>query len=507
MTEGLDRDASPARAASAAWASTWTCFAVALVVLVAAHAPLLSLPHHWDEAGYFVPAARDLLDHGDWIPTSVAPNVHPPLALAWVALCWRVAGTSVVVARLAMLVVAAATVAAAFALAKRLSGVRAAWTCALFLAASPPFFAQDLLVHLDLAAAFFTLLAVRAFVDDRYALCGAACAALVLAKETGLAVPLALSALLVRRPRAGAAVLGPALVALGAWGALLRWKTGHWTGNEEFARYNVGATLDPLRVGAALLWRLYQTLVANAHLVATLAIVVAFARRGALRGRAFGAILAVAGASLLLHSALGGAVLLRYLLPVLALLYVAAAVAIERFRPATRVAVAATFAAGMVACAFVSPPYPIAPEDDLSFVGYVRAQEDAAHALESEAKGRRVTTAWPFSTALYDPRAGYVRETVSVHAIDDFRESTLSAIDPASVDLFALYEQKPEPAGGFAGLPVLGDSIRALARRAFDYVPQASREWVIARFSLRPWKRFDRGGHVVELFERTPPGR
>ena len=36
-------------------------FALIFAVLLLLHAPLLSLPYFWDEAGYFVPAARDLL--------------------------------------------------------------------------------------------------------------------------------------------------------------------------------------------------------------------------------------------------------------------------------------------------------------------------------------------------------------------------------------------------------------------------------------------------------------
>ena len=55
------------------------------VLLLAAHAPLLRLPYFWDEAGYYIPAARDLLT-GSLIPHSTPSNAHPPLVLAWIAL-------------------------------------------------------------------------------------------------------------------------------------------------------------------------------------------------------------------------------------------------------------------------------------------------------------------------------------------------------------------------------------------------------------------------------------
>ncbi|HXX01194.1 MAG TPA: hypothetical protein VEJ00_08275, partial [Candidatus Acidoferrales bacterium] len=61
-------------------------FAIILVTMFLLHAPLLQLPYFWDEAGYYVPAARDLLLTGSLIPHSTLSNAHPPLVLAWLAL-------------------------------------------------------------------------------------------------------------------------------------------------------------------------------------------------------------------------------------------------------------------------------------------------------------------------------------------------------------------------------------------------------------------------------------
>ncbi|MHB8736043.1 MAG: hypothetical protein ACYC6M_12155, partial [Terriglobales bacterium] len=60
------------------------------LTLLALHAPLLRLPYYWDEAGYFVPAALDILRHGWWVPHSTLPNGHPPLVMAFLALVWHV---------------------------------------------------------------------------------------------------------------------------------------------------------------------------------------------------------------------------------------------------------------------------------------------------------------------------------------------------------------------------------------------------------------------------------
>ena len=43
-------------------------FALIFAVLILLHLPLLSLPYHWDEGGYFVPAAHDILLTFDFIP-------------------------------------------------------------------------------------------------------------------------------------------------------------------------------------------------------------------------------------------------------------------------------------------------------------------------------------------------------------------------------------------------------------------------------------------------------
>ena len=64
------------------WSDTYPAllFAVIFVFIFLLHAPLLQLPYFWDEAGYYVPAARDILLSGSLIPRSTVSNAHPPLA-------------------------------------------------------------------------------------------------------------------------------------------------------------------------------------------------------------------------------------------------------------------------------------------------------------------------------------------------------------------------------------------------------------------------------------------
>src|SRR5437764_2928536 len=98
-------------------------FAAIFVVIFLLHAPLLRLPYIWDEAGYYVPATRDLLLTGSLIPHSTVSNAHPPLVMAWVALWWRTFGMGMgpMVTRTAMLVLASFSLMGVFRLAERVA--------------------------------------------------------------------------------------------------------------------------------------------------------------------------------------------------------------------------------------------------------------------------------------------------------------------------------------------------------------------------------------------------
>jgi hypothetical protein len=101
-------------------------FAVIFIVIFLLHAPLLQLPYFWDEAGYYVPAARDILLGGSFIPHSTPSNAHPPLVMAWVALWWKCVGYAPLVTRSAMLMVAAFSLLGVFRLAQRVANTEVA---------------------------------------------------------------------------------------------------------------------------------------------------------------------------------------------------------------------------------------------------------------------------------------------------------------------------------------------------------------------------------------------
>ena len=131
------------------------------------HLTLLELPYFWDEAGYFIPAARDIYADGAFVPHSTLSNAHPPLVPAYLALAWKLFGFHIGVARAAMLFVSALTLLGVFRLAERVANRPVAVAAALCTALYPVFFAQSTLAHLDMAVAALTMWALVFYVPPR----------------------------------------------------------------------------------------------------------------------------------------------------------------------------------------------------------------------------------------------------------------------------------------------------------------------------------------------------
>src|ERR1700749_2136672 len=83
-----------------------SAFSLIFTALFLTHAALLRLPYFWDEAGYYIPAARDVLLTGDLVPHTTLSNAHPPLLMIYLAGWWKLSGFTPAVTRIAMLLVA-----------------------------------------------------------------------------------------------------------------------------------------------------------------------------------------------------------------------------------------------------------------------------------------------------------------------------------------------------------------------------------------------------------------
>ncbi|MGH9516493.1 MAG: ArnT family glycosyltransferase [Terriglobales bacterium] len=532
-------------------------FVLFAILMIALHAPLLRLPYFWDEAGYYIPAARDLF-FGSLIPYSTPSNAHPPLVMAWLALAWKIFGQGQIVTRSAMLLLAAFSLLGFFRLARTVANSTVAACSTLLVGIYPVFFAQSSLAQVDLPAAGFIFWGLESYFRGKNVAMGtematgrgmkmglgrgmkmgvgarASSPALIwfslaaLAKETAILIPLALiiwevatclQNRITSRVAAGcksparqcrgddsaeiesrtgrhnavpeispaeaaqhpnpdfgttetralphvhkytsksrflnACMLSLTIVPLILWYAYHYARTGFVFGNPEFFRYNVQSTLHPLRILLALLLRIWQTVGYLDLYVLTLGCVVAmtFAAikdAGGERSRISVPVqltfLAIAIVYLVSLSIVGGAVLARYMLPIVPLMILVCVSTIWRRLRAWK-AVITVIALAFLSALFINPPYGFSPEDNLAYRDYIHLHQDAERFLEQRYLNARVLTAWPATDELTRPYLGYVPKPMQVVKIEDFSaEQVLSAADARSrFDVALVFSTKYQP--------------------------------------------------------------
>ena len=474
-------------------------FAAFAVLTFALHLGYLRLPFHWDEMGQFVPAALDLFHDGAWIPRSTVPNVHPPGVMALVAVVWRVFGYSIAAARTTMLAIASLGMLLAFLVAIRLSRAAAgapAFAAVLFLIASPWFYIQAMMVQLDMPAMTLTLLALLLFLDQRYLWCAAACTALVMVKETALTTPLVFAACLLfrERLRREAVYFAAPVAALAAWLGVLHHATGHWLGNTAFADFNIADSLSPWHIAAAIAVRLWTLFFANGHWLGSIALL---AGARTLRGKAWAVALWVALAQTVGVTLVGGAVLDRYLLPVLPILYAAFAAAASVYPAHWRWASHAAMIALLVAGWFWNPPFPFPFENNLAMVNFVRLQQDAAEFLEVAAPEQRVASVWPFTAAISHSEFGYVHRPFKTIEARSFELASLASLNREDYDVLVIYT-RTWPLEGPFDTPALRDFLR----RRFDYRTEPDAVQIRNALGLFPVATYVRQGQQVTIYRR-----
>ena len=425
-------------------------FSLIFFCIALLHAPLLGLPYIWDEAGYYVPAARDLLLSGSLIPHSTVSNAHPPLVLAWVALGWKLFGFTPLVAHLAMLLIASFTLLGIFRLAERVANVQVALASTICASLYSVFFTQSALVHLDMAAAGFTLWGLRDYIEQRRIATSVWFSLAALAKETAILAPLALlawelicpliperrsSQCCLFRPSTTSAWLLVPLLPLGIWFGHHYLHTGYVFGNPEFFRYNVSATLHPLRIFLAAgmrVWQLFGYM--NLYFLTVAALLAMFRTprnvehkerpRIAVPVQWIFVVLIIA--YILAMSVVGGAELARYMLPVFPFVIILCLSTLWR-RVRYWIAVTILVDLAFIAALLVNPPYGFPFEDNLAYRDYVLLHRNAAQFLAMRYPRARVLTAWPASDELTRPYLRYVSRPMRVLRIENFAFEEVSS--------------------------------------------------------------------------------
>jgi hypothetical protein len=450
-------------------------FAAIFALTFLLHASLLQLPYFWDEAGYYVPAARDLLLTGSLIPHTTVSNAHPPLVLAWIALWWKCAGFAPLVARSAMVFLAAFSLFGLFRLAESVSSREVAVASTICTALYPVFFAQSSLAQVDLPAAGLTFWALRSYLERRSIGAAIWFTLAALAKETAILVPIALAGweligwIATKKPslrkfralRFGDHEHGTVLILLLPVLPLIVWyvyhysRTGYVFGNPEYFRYNVASTLNPLRFLLALVSRIWQVF-GYMHLwVLTSAMLLAMllpARQesGVARRRIAIPVQAVFFVVIFAYitamALIGGAVLARYMLTAVPLVIVLAVATLRRRVPYWTTATALIVGTFVLAWIW-NPPYGFSPEDNLAYRDYIVLHQQGEKFVEARYPMASVLTAWPASDELSRPWLGYTTRPVKVVRVEDFSlDEMMSAADfRSNFDVALVFSTKYDP--------------------------------------------------------------
>jgi len=512
MEAGRQGSAGRGRLAAAwRWHRAVGVFALIFGAILLLHLPLLRLPYYWDEAGYFIPAARDLLLTGSIIPKTTLSNAHPPLLMFWLTAWWKLAGYAPAVTRIAMLALAAFGLLGVYRLAERVTNRQVAIASLVLTAIYPVVFAQSSLAQLDIAAFAFTTWAVFFYVSGKRAASIFFSALATLSKETAFITPLALCLwevlcwienrsggsawvqkwCLFCPPTEGKASGGPGTIGgalaqllaglpLIAWYAFHGWHTGRLFG-DDFLLHNLSGSIDPARIPLAFIQRLWHAaghmnlfmLTAAALLARRLPSLPeilhpskrnaplsgagdASARgtqdaekkqRSSMDHRMQAIFLLLIGAYVLMLSLVGGP-LARYMIPVVPLVIVLAVAELRRALPFWR-AWCAVCAAGFVLALLLAPPWRIAPEDNLTYAKFVRLHQQAAVYLEQHYARDRILTAWPASDELNRPFLGYVSRPLTVVRIDHFSGGNVlrAAQQRQAFDVAFVFSTKYDPPG------------------------------------------------------------
>jgi hypothetical protein len=362
-----------------------------------------------------------------------------------------------------------------------------------------------MMAQLDMPAMVFTALALLLFIKRQYAWAAAISVLLVLAKETGLVVPLVFFLVLLYRRRAREATyfIAPA-AALFGWLLFLHHGTGYWLGDPGFAHYNVAYAMHPVRIFLSFARRLYYLFIGEFRWIGTLVIFFTLFLCPPFRRRRWKVAGMVGGANLLLVSVLGGAELERYVLPSLAIFYIAVAVALTCVPKKVAIAATGALVAGLVINLWWDPPYPFPYENNLAMVDFVRLQKAAAEFAEQDLVGRRIATAWPYTAGMRDPDYGFVDRKIGTVETGDFHYSSIRKLPPGSFDALITYTRTWMPSGGLIQYAI----VRQILTHFYDWQPDITSEQCAA-LGLNETISLNSRGQRITIYERkrsrTPP--
>jgi hypothetical protein len=178
-------------------------------------------------------------------------------------------------------------------------------------------------------------------------------------------------------------------------------------------------------------------------------------------------------AHVLAFSLIGGAILARYMLPVIPLVILISLSCLAQSTRHWKIAVAVSCMA-FVAALFVSPTYQYDRADNLAYRKFVLQQQEAVQYVSQHYSQGTVSTAWPATEGFRTPYLGYLARPFSVSAMKDFSRPSLVAARDGGAD-FAVVFSRQQPGGTVAqpGWERLGFLV-SMRHRFFQSLPDLS---------------------------------
>ena len=130
-------------------------------------------------------------------------------------------------------------------------------------------------------------------------------------------------------------------------------------------------------------------------------------------------------------------------------------------------------------------------------VDFVNLQKAAAEFAEDSFSASRIATAWPYTAALRDPDFGFVNRKLSVVETNDFHQTSIAALAPASFDVLITYTRTWMPADGVIAIPW----VRRFLARFYEWEPDITPEQC-SQLGLRQMMSLHSRGQQITIYVR-----
>jgi hypothetical protein len=198
-------------------------------------------------------------------------------------------------------------------------------------------------------------------------------------------------------------------------------------------------------------------------------------------------------------SMLGGAVLERYMVPVLPVYYAAALVGFSAWTVNRRWLAYMGMLAGLIAGLFINPLFwPFPYENNLAVATFTKLHSRSAESLENEYPGARVATIWPMSAELSNPRLGYVSKPFQVVELPSFTSQSLMATNPRSYDLLVRFSRDWDPDRNL----LRERAFRWAARKTIGFEDPVTGDELETLYKMKLVHLFQEDGQWVEIYKR-----